>query len=78
MIHLAALAMQRTTIAEQNPWGGNWPRLKSHPTAHQAPRLLARLLADIMVSNSTTEVEMPNGIATPQGHQKYGQNFGNL
>ena len=63
-----ALATQRTTIAEQNPWGGNRLRLKSHTMAHQAPRLPA----DIMDSNSTTAVAMPESIETPQDHPKFG------
>ena len=47
--------------------GGNRLRLKSHPMAHQAPRLLA----DIMDTNSTTAVAMPERIELPVDHPKF-------
>ena len=75
-INLATLVTRRTTATRLNPWEGNRPRLKSHPKAYKSPRLLVLLVAAIMVSSSTTEVAMPNGIEIPQDHLKYGQNFG--
>ena len=75
-MYLAALTKRRTTGSTPYPQGGNQPKLKPHPKALTTPRPLALQAADNRVTRSTTEAEMPDGIATPQGHLKYGQIFG--